>query len=226
MQLNEISANYDKAASYYDKMTDLVFHSLLRVEKNRELMIDQLGDIEGKRVLDIGCGTGRNFELLVERVGPQGQIHGIDYSKGMLEEARNRVNRRGWDNVKLSHDDAVELKTTQPPYDAIVSAWCLGIVYDLEKALSKALSLLKPEGHIAIMDFQRAHPDRGPLRWLFPIYSHFLQAAGIDSSEDLNDAHLQQKWREGLSFLQTNLQDVHYQTYLQNMGFIVSGKLS
>src|SRR3712207_784907 len=41
----------------------------------------------GGRVLEVGCGTGRNLALLVQAVGPQGHIYGMDLSDGMLREA-------------------------------------------------------------------------------------------------------------------------------------------
>ncbi len=42
----------------------------------------------GDSVLEIGCGTGRNFPYLREAVGPEGRIYGVDISPGMLRKAR------------------------------------------------------------------------------------------------------------------------------------------
>jgi ubiquinone/menaquinone biosynthesis C-methylase UbiE len=52
-------------------------------------------------VLDIACGTGANFPLLVERVGPAGRVVGVDLSPDMLAVAAERVRRMGSDNVTL-----------------------------------------------------------------------------------------------------------------------------
>ena len=68
MKLDEVSENYDGAARYYDRLTDIVFGRIPKLEKYRSHTINLLGDISGATVLDVGCGTGRNFPLLVERV--------------------------------------------------------------------------------------------------------------------------------------------------------------
>ena len=105
MKLSEVSQNYNSAARYYDRLTDIVFGHILGLEKYRSYTIDLLGDLDGATVLDLGCGTGRNFSLLVERVGERGNIIGVDYSEGMLEQARRRIQAKGWRNIELVRGD-------------------------------------------------------------------------------------------------------------------------
>jgi len=50
------------------------------------------------------------MKLETRRIGPQGRIIDIDYSKGMLEQARGLV-RREWKNIDLVHDDAATLQS-------------------------------------------------------------------------------------------------------------------
>jgi ubiquinone/menaquinone biosynthesis C-methylase UbiE len=224
MQLGDVVRNYDWAAPRYDRWTDLVFGRLLGVEKYRERTIDLLGPLEGATVLDVGCGTGRNFPILAPRVGATGRIIGLDYSEGMLAQARERVQARGWGNVELLRGDAARLEGVPENVDAVVSIWCLGIVYDLEAALQRALDVLRPGGRIAIMDFSRARPDRGPLHWFYPLYAFALVRAGIDSPEDLNDDALRQRWERGRRFLRDRLDGVHEETYLYGGGLIIAGE--
>jgi ubiquinone/menaquinone biosynthesis C-methylase UbiE len=49
----------------------------------------------GDSVLDIACGTGANFALLDERVGPAGRVVGVDLSPDMLAVAAERCGARG-----------------------------------------------------------------------------------------------------------------------------------
>ncbi len=223
MKLEEVQDNYGRAAKRYDMWTDLVFGRILGVERLRERTIDLLGDIDGKLVLDIGCGTGRNLPFLVPRVGDNGRIIGIDYSRGMLEVARARTERAGWHNVELRQDDAAELATIRAPVDAVVSVWCMGIVHDLDAALGRAVEVLRPGGAIAIMDFDRARPDRGWLHWLYPLYSRVLRWAGIDSAEDLDDARLRARWQSGRRVLEHRIGHVEEERYLGGSGVILSG---
>lgn len=224
MQLTDVRHNYDGAAASYDRWTDLVFGRVLGAERYREKTIDLLGSLDGATVLDIGCGTGRNFPILVPRVGDRGRIIGLDYSQGMLEQARERVESHGWGTVELVRGDAATLEGVPGGVDAIVSVWCLGIVYDLDAALRRALALLKPGGRIAIMDFGRSRPDRGPLRWLYPLYRVVLVRAGIDAAEDLDDAALQRRWNAGRRLLREELVAVHEETYLWGGGLIIAGE--
>jgi ubiquinone/menaquinone biosynthesis C-methylase UbiE len=141
----------------------------------------------------------------------------------MLAQARKRVAAQGWRNVEVMRGDAATLQGVPGKVDAVVSIWCLGIVHDLEGALHRALDVLRPGGRIAIMDFQHARPDRGPLRWLYPLYSVALQRAGIDSAEDLDDAKLHAKWEQGRRVLRARLRDVSEDTCLRGTGLIMAG---
>jgi ubiquinone/menaquinone biosynthesis C-methylase UbiE len=225
MQLKDVERNYDRAARYYDWLTDIVFGRILGLERYRGRTIDLLGDLDGVTVLDVGCGTGRNFAHLVPRVGTHGHVVGLDFSEGMLERARRRVERMGWQNVTLVQGDAVTLEGAPKPCGAVTSAWCYGIVYDLDAALHRALDVLRPGGRIAIMDFERARPERGPLRALYPIYRKWLQWAGIDTAGDLDDARLQGRWSGGRDVLRARLSDLHEERYLSGAGMIIAGTL-
>ena len=224
MKLSEVSKNYDGAARYYDRLTDIVFGRILGLERYRSHTINLLGDLDGATVLDIGCGTGRNFPTLVEKVGSRGKIIGIDYSEGMIEQARRRIQTQGWRNIELFRDDAARLDGVSGPVDAITAMWCLGIVYDLEAALDRSVDLLRPGGSLAIMDFGKSRPDHGLLHWLFPLYSIALRAAGIDSAEDLDNARLEAKWARGKEVLKTRLGNLTEEHYFSGVGLIIAGR--
>lgn len=224
MQLSEVSRNYDSAARYYDRLTDIAFGHILKLEKYRSHTIDLLGDLDGAIVLDVGCGTGRNFPLLVERVGVRGKIIGVDYSEGMLEQAHRRIQAAGWSNIDLIRDDAASLDAVSGPFDAVTAIWCLGIVYDPEAALNQIVDRMRPGGSLSIMDFGKSRPDHGLLRWLFPLYSIALRRAGIDSAEDLDNAKLKEKWERGKDVLKTRLGSFNEEYYLSGAGLIIAAR--
>lgn len=222
MKLEEVPRNYDQAARRYDLFTD-IFDWILRTKEHRASTIDLLGELDGATVLDVGCGTGRNFPLLVPKVGERGKVIGFDYSEGMLAKARARIDSNGWSNVELVRGDAATLADVPDAVDAVVSVWCLGIVHDLEAALHRMVDVLRPGGSLAIMDFGRAHPDGGLLRWMYPVYSLLLRAAGIDTAEDLDDDRQQARWERGRQILQDRLEQFTEQRYSKGAGIILAG---
>src|SRR4030095_10850428 len=56
----------------------------------RKKAVERLQLLPGNRVLEIGCGTGRNLKLLRQAVGPEGHVYGVDSSEGMLHTAKKR----------------------------------------------------------------------------------------------------------------------------------------
>jgi ubiquinone/menaquinone biosynthesis C-methylase UbiE len=58
-------------------------------------------------VIDIAGGTGLNFPLIEELVGPDGRIVGVDLTDAMLARAQDRIETNGWSNISLVQADAV-----------------------------------------------------------------------------------------------------------------------
>jgi demethylmenaquinone methyltransferase/2-methoxy-6-polyprenyl-1,4-benzoquinol methylase len=224
MQLDEVARSYDRAAKHYDALSDLIFDKLLRLERYRERTVELLGDVAGATVLDVGCGTGLNFPLLVRAVGRSGRVIGLDYSAGMLHEARTRVRRLGLRNVSLVRGDAVTLAGIAGPVDCLASVWCYGNVYDIGAALDRAVDVVRPGGSIAIMVFVRPHPDTGPLRWVYPVYRTIAERAGVDAAEHLDDAKMRAKWQRGRERLLARLGTLHEEPYLHGMGIIAASR--
>lgn len=57
-------------------------------ERQRELIVRALGDVTGRRIVDVGCGTGRVTRWLAEQRGAR-QVVGIDFSQATVEAARH-----------------------------------------------------------------------------------------------------------------------------------------
>jgi SAM-dependent methyltransferase len=70
-------------------------------DHGRRELVARLAPRRGEVILDIGCGTGRNFEQIQAGIGPEGRLIGIEPSGEMLAQARALVQRRGWTNVEL-----------------------------------------------------------------------------------------------------------------------------
>jgi demethylmenaquinone methyltransferase/2-methoxy-6-polyprenyl-1,4-benzoquinol methylase len=120
---------------------------------------------EGDTVLDLGCGTGKNFPFIEERIGPGGRLIGLDYTPAMLEQAARRVDEGGWKNVELLEGRAEEVdRVVEGPVDGALSWCCLSIVPGWERAIAGTASLLRAGGRFTVYDM-RTTKASGPLRW-------------------------------------------------------------
>jgi len=223
MRLADVQRNYDRLARRYDFLNRVVFDRLLGLESWRARTVEQLRLSEGQSVLDIACGTGLNLPLLRAAVGAEGRVVGLDYSDGMLAEARRRVHEHGWENVELVQGDAALLEGVGGPFDAVISTWALGIVDALPAALHRAVEELSPQGRLAILDFHSTRPTSRVARALNPIAHWFLLRSGVDTAEDLADGRLRERWSAGKAQLREALDEVVEVEYFHATGFLLSG---
>jgi demethylmenaquinone methyltransferase/2-methoxy-6-polyprenyl-1,4-benzoquinol methylase len=105
----------------------------------------------GARVLEVGCGTGRNFPLLLDTIGPSGQLYGIDFAEEMLKRAEALCRERGWRNVTLLQGDATGY-TLPEPMDAALFSLSYATMARHRDALRHAWRQLRPGGRLAVMD--------------------------------------------------------------------------
>jgi ubiquinone/menaquinone biosynthesis C-methylase UbiE len=113
-------------------------------------------------VLDVACGTGMNFELIEQRIGPSGRLVGVDRSERMLDRARSRVARCRWSNVSLIEADVerlapdylqeLGLSVPDAQFDAALCTLGLSVIPDWKSAWQATLALVRPGGKVAVMD--------------------------------------------------------------------------
>ncbi len=102
----EIVSIYRKRAKYYDFTANLYYLFGFREQAYRKKAVVALTLMPGDVVVEIGCGTGLNFHLLQNVIGPNGKIIGVDMTDEMLKQAQQRVEENGWSNVELVKSDA------------------------------------------------------------------------------------------------------------------------
>jgi demethylmenaquinone methyltransferase/2-methoxy-6-polyprenyl-1,4-benzoquinol methylase len=141
----------------------------------------------GDRVLEVGCGTGRNLSRLVEAVGNSGQVYGVDLSEGMLARAKTLTARHKWQNVKLLHEDAAEY-TLPEAVDVALFSLSYATMPHRQKVLRHAWNQLRPGGRLVIMDARI--PEGIPGKIYRPLLTSFLKLTvlgnpDIDILDDL-----------------------------------------
>ena len=101
-------------------------------------------------MLDAGCGPGFYVSEIVERVGPEGSLVGVDASGPMLALAAKRCEAH--DNVSFHEGDVTALPVGDAEFDRVLSVQVLEYVADIPAALAELKRVLKPGGRLLIWD--------------------------------------------------------------------------
>ncbi|MGA4800049.1 class I SAM-dependent methyltransferase [Streptomyces lavendulocolor] len=148
---------YRSTAGDYDSFRERLLHG------RRDLM-GLLPAVPGGHLVEMGAGTGSNIAHLDERRRKEfGTITLVDVSTSMLEVARRRVERSGWDNVETVLASATDYRPRDGLADVVVFSYALTMMPDWFAAVDHARSVLRPGGTIAVCDFYvaRKHPADG-----------------------------------------------------------------
>jgi arsenite methyltransferase len=116
--------------------------------RRRALVHEALGTRPGERVLDAGCGPGFYVSEVLERVGSEGSVVGIDASLAMLAVAARRC--EGRPNVTFHEGDVTSLPVGDGEFDRALSVQVLEYVEDIPAALGELFRVLRPRGHVLI----------------------------------------------------------------------------
>lgn len=150
--------NYYK---YHSRIYDATRWSFLF---GRRQILTMLPDLPASpRILEVGCGTGKNIELL-EYLFPDAEIYGIDLSSEMLHEAEQKTG--GSKQVTLLKGRYGTERFGLEPFDLILLSYSLTMTGDnTETVLQQVLEDLKIDGTIAVVDFHYS-PFRWFRRWM------------------------------------------------------------
>ena len=128
-------------------------------EPELRAMVADLPLRPGDRVLDLACGDGVYCCWLAERVGPEGQVVGVDLSPAYLELARRTAARSPHgERVSLRLADAYALPFADGSFDL---AWCAQSMFSLPDpagALRELRRVTRPGGLVAVFENDLLHP--------------------------------------------------------------------
>ena len=173
-----IQSAYDHWSSTYDHDRNLTR------DLDQVTMRKVFADARYRNILELGCGTGKNTVLLAEI---SDAVHALDFSEGMIEQARRKVNTG---KVQISVADLMQAwPIGNDTHDLIVCNLVLEHIEDLAFIFRQAFRCLKPCGAFFISELHpfrqyqgaKAHFQRGDETIEVPAYVHhvseFLQAA-------------------------------------------------
>jgi S-adenosylmethionine-diacylgycerolhomoserine-N-methlytransferase len=155
---------YRPQAEHYDSFRSRLLHG-------RDELFAALPFPDGGVWVDMGAGTCSTLLCLGDRVPRLGRFVAVDLADSLLAVGRRRCLTHGWQNVDFVHADASS--ATLPDgmaADVVTFSYSLTMIPDWRTALSRAHALLKPGGHLGVVDFYvaRRRPAEGWARhsWL------------------------------------------------------------
>jgi phosphatidylethanolamine/phosphatidyl-N-methylethanolamine N-methyltransferase len=133
---------YARWAPIYDAVCGPVF------EKGRRAAT-AAAKFAGKRILEVGVGTGLSFQ----DYGPGFEIYGIDLSEPMIAKARERMATGAFPHVKeVSVMDAHDLTYPDEMFDCVVAQFVITLVERPERVLDECARVIRPGGEIILVN--------------------------------------------------------------------------
>ncbi|KKP59476.1 MAG: Demethylmenaquinone methyltransferase [Candidatus Magasanikbacteria bacterium GW2011_GWC2_34_16] len=138
------SVGYDLAAKDYDKKESYL--NSFETDK----LLPLLGDLDGKKVLDVGAGTGR-LTLKLAKAGAE--VVALDVSEEMLKRIMNYESR-----IKVVIGDAEDLPFPNESFDFVTAAFLVVHLKDLERFFDEVYRVLKPNGKFLVTNINQKEP--------------------------------------------------------------------
>jgi arsenite methyltransferase len=105
----------------------------------------------GGTAADIGFGGGIGLQLLLDRVGEEGVVHGIEVADDMLRRARSRFRRDvRADRLRLAHGSLAALPLDDRSLDAVITLNTVYFISDLDTACAELARVLRPGGRAVV----------------------------------------------------------------------------
>ncbi|QDS93587.1 putative methyltransferase YcgJ [Roseimaritima multifibrata] len=104
------------------------------------------------KVLEVGIGTGISMSAYPQHA----EVVGIDLSNGMLDQARQKIEREGWKHIHVEAMNAEELTFPDQTFDFITTFHVLSVVANPLKMMSEVTRVLKPGGKVLIINHLRS----------------------------------------------------------------------
>lgn len=121
---------------------------------------------KGMRVADLGCGRTGHFIFTASKiVGDGGLVYAVDIMKGIVESIKNRARAEGFDNIHVIWSNVEMVGQTPIPEGSLDVCFLINMLFltaDRKAALAEAARLLKPDGLLVVVEWEKKLGPLGP----------------------------------------------------------------
>jgi arsenite methyltransferase len=199
-----------------------VLYNRRDVVRRRRLVGEAVAVQPGEHVLDVGCGPGFYVKELLDQVGVDGSVTGVDVSRAMLAVAAQRVEEH--ENIAFYEAEATTLPVPDGAFDAALSVQVLEYVPDVAAALAEIHRVLRPGGRIVIWDVDWATvswntADQARMQRMLDAWDHHLVPPSLPRTlmARLHAAGFEGVTADGHAFVTTALDPETYGGSLMGM---------
>ena len=205
---------YRKKAKHYDVTSRLYPVPGYPQQAQRRRAVRALGLRAGDTVIDIACGTGLNFPLIEQVIGPGGRIVGVDLTDAMLARAQDRARTYGWGNISLVQADAAAFDFPAGA-DAILSTYALSQVPECAEVIAHGAAALSGGGRWVVLDLKV--PGHTPA-WLAQ-----LGTAIVRPFASIDEWIMRRPWAAIQAAMQEELADLSWTELFFGTAFLAAG---
>ena len=137
--LRDIVQHFNDAAADEENFPSTIDSRIYHVQ----LLLEYFGDLNGKRVLDVGCGKGRFARVLAERY-PQASMVGFDLAEAMLRHVPA--------SVRACAGSMTALPFPAGTFDCAYATESLEHAVEIDVAIAEMCRVVRPGGRIVIID--------------------------------------------------------------------------
>lgn len=158
----KLKSVYNKVSSHYDWQHSLItFNS---DQKGRELVVEKTVG-QGDTVIDAGAGTGTTALMAAQKAGKDGTVTLYDFSKGMLNKAKEKAREKGLSNrLIFQQGDMSKLPFGDNSFDVALSTYSLCPLFDPAQATKELYRVTKAGGKIGIA--HSTDPSNSIIKWI------------------------------------------------------------
>ena len=157
----QVRAMFDRIARVYDAMNSVMTAGMHHRWRERAADLARVG--RGDRALDVATGTGDLAVELKRRVGPEGEVVGLDFAERMLELAREKA-----PDVRFESGNALALPYGDGEFDAVTVGFGARNFSDLGRGLAEMARVARPGGRVVVLEITT--PERPPLALFFRLW--------------------------------------------------------